>query len=94
MNLNPRDTNNRPLVVGADYYLSENSPHVEYRGQENHPLFGWRLRFTDLDRVGIDFRPPNFRPTRIEGQAGGRRKSKSKSKSKKRKTKRRKTRRR
>ena len=92
MNQNPTDTNNRPLVVGADYYLSENSPHVEYRGQENHPLFGWRLIFTYLDGVGIDFRPPNFHPTRIEAQAGGKRKSKIKSK--KRKTKRRKTRRR
>ena len=76
MNQNPTDTNNRPLVVGADYYLSETIPHAEYRGQQNFPLFGWRLRFTYLDRVIR--RPVDFQPTRLEGQAGGRRKSKSK----------------
>ena len=86
MNQNPTDTNNRPLVVGADYYLSDDFPRVEYRGQENLLLFGWRLRFTRLDRVIL--RPVDFHPTRLEGQAGGRRKYKSK----RRKTKRRKSR--
>ena len=95
--MNPTDTNNRPLVVGTDYYLSEHSPRVEYKGLENHPLLGWRLKFTDLNETGIVLRPRNFRPTRLEGQAGGKRKSKNKSKKKKtkrRKSRRRKTRRR
>ena len=88
MNQNPTDTNNRPLVVGADYYLSETIPHAEYRGQQNFPLFGWRLRFTHSDGVRVIRRPVDFQPTRLEGQAGGRQNSKSK----RRKTKRRKSR--
>ena len=78
MNQNPTDTNNRPLVVGADYYINENIPHVEYKGQENLVLFGWRLRFTYSNGVGVILRPVDFHPTRLEGQAGGRRNSKSK----------------
>lgn len=92
MNPNPTDSDGRPMVEGADYLLNGNIYHYEYRGQENNPTFGWSLRF-ELDAPygkGIVYRPVNFHPTRIEGQAGGRRKYKSKSK--RRKTKRRKSR--
>ena len=97
MNPNPTDSDGRPMVVGADYLFSENSPHYEYRGQENHPILGWRLRFSlyapALNGAGFVFRLPDFHPTRVEGQAGGRRKTKRR-KSKRRKSRKNKSRRR
>ena len=80
------------MVEGAHYLFNGNSPHYEYRGQENDPTFGWSLTFAVdspyLNGTGIVYRPVNYHPVRIQGQAGGRRKSKSK----RRKTKRRKSR--
>ncbi len=85
--MNPTDTNNRPLVVGADYYLDQASPLTQYVG-----LFGQNLRFKIVysDPEMFVSRSHYVHPTRLEGQAGGRRKSKSK----RRKLRRRKSRRR
>ena len=88
MNQNPTDSDGRPMVVGADYYLDDNSPNMEYKGQVNGPILGWKLKFTTLDNKKIVYRPVDYHPVRLQGQAGGRRKSKSK----RRKTKRRKSR--
>jgi hypothetical protein len=90
MNQNPTDSDGRPMVVGADYYLDDDSPNMEYKGQVNDPILGWKLHFRTLDNKKIDYRPVDYHPVLIRGQAGGRRKSKSKSK--RRKTKRRKSR--
>ena len=87
MNQNPTDSDGRPMVVGADYYLDDNSPNVEYKGQ-GHGVLGWKLEFRTIDNKKIVYRPVDYHPVRLQGQAGGRRTSKSK----RRKTKRRKSR--
>jgi hypothetical protein len=78
MNQNPTDSDGRPMVVGADYYLDDNSPNMEYKGQVNSPILGWKLKFATLDNRKIVYRPVNYHPVRIEYQVAGRRKSKSK----------------
>ena len=80
MNQNPTDTNNRPLVVGADYYLDQASPLTQYVG-----LFGQNLRFKIVysDPEMFVSRSHYVHPTRLQGQAGGRRNSKFKSKGRK-----------
>jgi hypothetical protein len=82
--MNPTDTNNRPLVVSADYYLDQASPLTQYVG-----LFGQNLRFKIVNSNPELFvsRSDYFHPVLIQ-VAGGKRKSKSK----RRKTKRRKSR--
>jgi hypothetical protein len=92
--MNPTDTNNRPLVEDAHYFLDQVSPHTQYVG-----LFGQNLRFKIVDSGPERFvlRSHYFQPTlRLhESPIGGRRKSKSKRrKTKRRKTKRRKSKRR
>ena len=88
MNQNPTDSDGRPMVVGADYYLDDNSPSIVYKGQ-GHGVLGWNLEFRTIDNKKIVYRPLDYHAIRIAGQAGGRQKSKSK----RRKTKRRKSRR-
>ena len=87
MNQNPTDSDGRRLDKGADYYLNDNFPNMEYIDQVNRPILGWSLKFATLDKKKIAFKSVNFHPVRLQGQAGGRRKSK------RRKTKRRKSRR-
>jgi hypothetical protein len=93
MNQNPTDSDGRPMVVGADYYLDDNSPNIEYKGQVNGPILGWKLKFATLDNKKIVYRPVNYHPVRIQYQVAGRRKSKrrktKKIKSRKNKSKRR-----
>jgi hypothetical protein len=83
--MNPTDTNNRPLVEDARYYLDQVSPRTQYVG-----LFDQNLRFkiVDSDPERFVLRSHYFHPVLIprESPIGGRRKSKSK----RRKTKRRK----
>jgi hypothetical protein len=76
MNQNPTDSDGRPMVVGADYYLDDNSPNIEYKGQVNGPILGWKLKFATLDNKKIVYRPVNYHPVRIQYQVAGRRKSK------------------
>ena len=88
MNPNPTDSDGRPMVVDADYYLDDTVPSIVYKGQVNGPILGWKLGFRTVDNKKIVYRPVDYHPVRLAGQAGGRRKSKSK----RRKTKRRKSR--
>ena len=88
MNPNPTDRDGRPMVEGADYYLDDAVPSIVYKGQKHGPILGWNLEFRTIDNKHIVYRPVNYQARRLEGQAGGRRKSKSK----RRKTKRRKSR--
>ena len=88
MNQNPTDSDDRPMVVGADYYLDDISPNMEYKGQVHGPILGWSLKFATPYNKKIVYRPVDYHPVRLAGQAGGRRKSKSK----RRKTNRRKSR--
>jgi hypothetical protein len=86
-NPNPTDSNRRPMVEGAHYYLDQANPHTQYLG-----LFGQNLRFKIVDGgpERFVFRSHYFHPTLLlrESPIGGRRKSKSK----RRKTNRRKSR--
>jgi hypothetical protein len=93
MNQNPTDSDGRPMVVGADYYLDDNSPNIEYKGQVNGPILGWKLKFATLDNKKIVYRPVNYHPVRIQYQVAGRRKSKRR-KTKKRKSRKNKSKRR
>ena len=86
-NPNPTDSNRRPMVEGAHYYLDQANPHTQYLG-----LFGQDLHFkiVDSDPEMIVIRDHDVHPTlrSRESPIGGRRKSKSK----RRKTNRRKSR--
>jgi hypothetical protein len=77
--MNPTDTNNRPLVEDARYYLDQVSPRTQYVG-----LFDQNLRFkiVDSDPEMFVSRSHYVHPVLIQ-VAGGRRKSKSKSKRRK-----------
>jgi hypothetical protein len=77
MNQNPTDSDGRPMVQGVYYYLDDNSPNIEYKGQVNTPILGWKLKFATLDNKKIVYRPVNYHPVVLQ-QAGGRRKTKSK----------------
>jgi hypothetical protein len=89
MNPNPTDSDGRPMVEGADYYLDDAVPNIVYKGQVHGPILGWKLEFRTVDNKKIVYRDVDYHAVRIQGQAGGRRKSKSK----RRKTKRMKSRR-
>jgi hypothetical protein len=93
MNQNPTDSDGRPMVQGVYYYLDDNSPNIEYKGQVNTPILGWKLKFATLDNKKIVYRPVNYHPVRIQYQVAGRRKSKRR-KTKKRKSRKNKSKRR
>jgi hypothetical protein len=78
MNQNPTDSDGRPMMIEADYYLDDNTPNIVYKGQVHGPILGWKLKFATSDNKKIVYRPVDYHPVRIQGQAGGRRKSKSK----------------
>ena len=94
MNQNPTDSQGRRMDEGADYYINDKNPNVEYKGQFNVQILGWSLKFATPGNEKIVYRPVNYHAVRLEGLAGIRdkSKSKSKSKSKRRKTKRRRSR--
>lgn len=78
MNPNPTDSDGRPMVVGADYYINDKYPNIEYKGQFNVQILGWSLKFATPGNEKIVYRPVNYHAIRLAGQAGGRRKTKSK----------------
>ncbi len=89
MNQVPKDTNGVDLVLYAEYYLDQATPHAKYIGVTG---VNDQILLFEHERDGqitVARRTLPFLPKRLGG-VGGRRKSKSKSKSKKRKTKRKK----